>query len=241
LKLGTYLARDDKKLIVNDLRKRDGATGGDEMRTPLEHEADVPEDEKDEDGGCGGESGTTRPKEVGDAVKENAETKDEQSGERNEEAVAVRGDAGPVRIACNEEIKGKKSGEQWTADARLVAPKKKKADDGEEKNGRPSDQAVIRREEDGEKNWRTPEPIAEGDVAGFERVTVDDVARDENGQQTKEDDNGEKKMTDEKFRSARNGGSAGRSRVSKGGEVLGQGFHQQDSEDQGVGIVDVEH
>lgn len=175
------------------------------------------------------------------AIEKNGEADDEKRSERNEKAISVGGNSGPVRIAGNKEIKSKKSREKRCADARFAAPEKKEANDREKKNGRPSQEAVIGREKDGEKYGRTPEPVAEGSVAGFERATVNDEASDENGQQTEKHDNAEENMTDEKFRSAGSGGGAGRSGVSKRGEVLGQGFNKQDGEEQGIGVVDVEH
>lgn len=55
--IGGELAGDDEELIVDHFRERDGAARGDEMRTPLEHKADVPEDEECQECGSGGESG----------------------------------------------------------------------------------------------------------------------------------------------------------------------------------------
>jgi len=43
VEIGGELAGYDEKLIADDFGKGNGAARGDEMRTPLEHEADVPE------------------------------------------------------------------------------------------------------------------------------------------------------------------------------------------------------
>src|SRR6266852_8402918 len=51
LEVGRELAGDDEKLIVHNFGERDGTAGGNEMRTPLEHEASVPESEDGEQSG----------------------------------------------------------------------------------------------------------------------------------------------------------------------------------------------
>src|ERR1700674_3042483 len=117
------------------------------MRTPLEHEADVPEEEEGEECRSGGEGGATGTKELCGAIEENGETEDEKGRERNEKAVAVGRDAGPDGVTGDEEVKGQEGGEQWSADARLVPPEKEESKNREKKNGSPGEQAVIGREE----------------------------------------------------------------------------------------------
>jgi hypothetical protein len=75
------LAWHDEKLIVDHLGKRDGPAGRNEMRAPLEHEADVPEEEESEEGGRSGEGGAIRMEELREAVEENAETQNEERRE----------------------------------------------------------------------------------------------------------------------------------------------------------------
>jgi len=164
----------------------------------LEHQAHVPEDEQSEDDAGDGEGGAIRTKELRDAIEKNGQADNEKSSERNKKAVAVRRDAGPIRIAGDEKIKGKESRKERSANAGFAAPEKKEADDGKKKNGSPGEEAVIGRKENAEKNGGAPEPIVEGGVAGFERITVNDEARDENRQKAEEDDDAEKKMIHEK-------------------------------------------
>src|SRR6266478_6391800 len=57
LEIGGELAGNDEKLVVGHFGKRDGAAGWNEMRTPLEHEAGVPESEDGDDDARGGEGG----------------------------------------------------------------------------------------------------------------------------------------------------------------------------------------
>src|SRR6266404_4359465 len=57
LEVGGELAGDDEKLVVAHFGKRDGAAGWNEMGTPLEHEASVPESEDGEKSASSGEGG----------------------------------------------------------------------------------------------------------------------------------------------------------------------------------------
>ena len=141
--IGGELAGDDEKLIVDHLRERDGAARGDEMRTPLEHEADVPEDGECQERGSGGESGARRTEKLRGAVEENSEAEDEERSKRNEKAAAVRRDARPVGIARDEKIKRQEGGEEWSARARLAPAEENQSGDGEKKYGSPGKQAVV--------------------------------------------------------------------------------------------------
>ena len=142
-------ARDDEQLVVDNFGERNGAARGNEMRAPLEDEAGVPESGGGEKGDGGGESGALRTEELSGAVEENGEAEDEKRSERDEEAVAVGRDASPIRIAGNEKIKSEKGGKKGSGGAGLPPPENKKAEDGEKKNRRPGEQAVIGREEHG--------------------------------------------------------------------------------------------
>jgi hypothetical protein len=141
------LAGHDKELVVDHFGKGDGAAGGNEMRAPLEHEANVPEKQESEERGEGGEGGAIRTEELREAIEENAEAKNEESCERNEKTIAEGRDTGPVRVAGDEEIKSEEGGEKGSAGAALPAPEDKEAGDGKKEDGRPGEEAVIGREE----------------------------------------------------------------------------------------------
>ena len=111
LKVGGELAGDHEKLVVCHFRERDGATGRNEMGTPLEDETSIPESEDGEKSASSGEGGTARAEELSDAIEENGEAKNEKWSERNEKAVAVGRDAVPIGVTGDEEIKGDKGGE----------------------------------------------------------------------------------------------------------------------------------
>ncbi len=147
--IGGEPGRDHEKLVAGNFRERNGAARGNEMRAPLEDEAGVPERENGEKGDGGGESGALRTEELSGAVEENGEAEDEKRSERDEEAVAVGRDAGPVRITGNEKIKSEKGGEKGSGGAGLPPPKNKKAGDGEKKNRCPGEQTMIGREKHG--------------------------------------------------------------------------------------------
>ena len=183
VEIGGELAGHDKKLIVRDFGERDGAARGNKMRAPLKHQAGVPQSEDSEKKASGGEGGAAGAKEFCGAFKENGEAENEKRSERNEKAVAVRRNAGPIGITRNEKIKGEKGGEKWSAGARFAPPKKKEADDCEKKNGGPGEKSVIGREEHGEKYGRAPQPVLERDVAGLECAAVNEIAGDESGKQ----------------------------------------------------------
>src|SRR3989442_1410711 len=101
------------------------------MRTPLEHKADVPEDEDREDGASGGKRGSAGAKVLRGAVEENAEAENEERRQRNEKTVAVRRNSRPVRVTSNEKVKGEECGEECSAGARLAPPEKEESKDGE--------------------------------------------------------------------------------------------------------------
>jgi hypothetical protein len=73
LEVGGELAWHDEKLIVHHFGERDRPTRGDKMRTPLEHEADVPDSEGGEKSASGGERGAARMEGLSGAVDENGE------------------------------------------------------------------------------------------------------------------------------------------------------------------------
>src|SRR6266700_6781040 len=239
--IGSKLARHNEELIVERLRKGDRAARGNKMRTPLEHEADVPEDEDREDGRSGGKRDSAGAEILRGAVEENTEAENEERRQRNEKAVAVRRNSRPVRVTSNEKVKGNERGEECSAGARLAPPEKDESNDGEKKNGRPDKQPVIRGEEHIEEGWREPQPIFDGDVAGFKSVAEDDIARDESGQQANENDSGKEKMAQEKIRNPRDFRSCDAEVATKRGEILGQGFDNEDREHHGVGVIDVQH
>lgn len=51
VKVSGELARNDEELIVGNFVPGNGAAGGNQVRSPLKHEAEIPEDEESEDGG----------------------------------------------------------------------------------------------------------------------------------------------------------------------------------------------
>jgi len=104
LEVGGELAGDDEELVVGDFGKRDGAACKNEMRAPLEDEASVPESEAGEKSASGGKSGAAGAEELSGAVKENGEAENEKWSERNEKAVAVGRDAGPIGVTGDEKI-----------------------------------------------------------------------------------------------------------------------------------------
>src|SRR5713101_4351693 len=67
--IGAELAGHDEKLIVDHLRKRDGAARGNEMRAPLEHESRIPEDEEGKEGGSSSERCSAGAEEFGEAIE----------------------------------------------------------------------------------------------------------------------------------------------------------------------------
>src|SRR5260370_35177192 len=168
LEIGRELAGHDEKLVVDDFGKRNGAACGNEMSTPLEDEAGVPESGNYQKGERGGESGAAGAEELSGAIEENGEAENEKRGERNEKAVAVGRDAGPIGVARNDKMKSEKGGEKWKADAALPPPENKKSSNGKKKNGRPGEKTVIRGKKHGEEARRKPVPIAKKNKAGLE-------------------------------------------------------------------------
>ena len=242
LEIGGELAGHDEKLIAEDLGKRNGAARGNEMRAPLEHEADVPERSGGEKGEGGGACGAGGAKELCGAIEKNGEAENENGSERNKKTVAVRRDAGPIGVAGDEKIKSEKGGKQRNADARFAAAEEEKPREGEKKNGSPGKKTVIGGEEHAEENGGGPKPVAERNISGFERASVNQIARDESGKETDEESCGEQKVKEEEFGEARNcGGFGGGGVMTECGAILTEGFDGKDGEDHGVGVVNVEH
>src|SRR6266478_2504745 len=195
------------------------------MRAPLEHQADVPERSGGKKGERGGERGTGGAEKLRGAIEKNGEAENEKRCERNEKAVAVRRDAGPIGVTGNEKVKREKGGEKRSADERFTAPENEKSDDGEKKNGRPGEKTVIGREKHREKVRRKPVPVLERNICGFEWATVNQIARDKGGEESDEESCGEQKVTKEKFGDARNcGGFGAGGAITERGAILADGF-----------------
>jgi len=242
LEIGGEMAGHDEKLIAEDLGKRNGAARGNEMRAPLEDQADVPERSGGEKGEGGGASGAGRAEELRGAIEKNGEAENEKGSERNEKTVAVRRDSGPIGVAGDEKIKSEKGGKQRNADARFAAAEEEKPREGEKKDGSPGKKTVIGGEEHAKENGRGPEPLAERNISGFQRTSVNQIARDESGKKTEEERGGEQKVAEEEFGEARNcGGFGGGCAITECGAILTEGFDGEDGEDHGVGVVNVEH
>src|SRR5260370_36853242 len=80
LEIGRELAGHDEKLVVDDFGKRNGAACGNEMSTPLEDEAGVPESGNYQKGERGGESGAAGAEELSGAIEENEQAGNEKRG-----------------------------------------------------------------------------------------------------------------------------------------------------------------
>jgi hypothetical protein len=93
---------------------------------PLEHEAGVPEDEEGEDDGHCSESRPAGTEDSSEVLEENGKAENEERRERDEKAVAVGRDAGPVGATGDEKIKGKKGGQKQRPGAALPLPENKK-------------------------------------------------------------------------------------------------------------------
>src|SRR2546426_10195798 len=97
MEIGGELTGHDEKLVVDDFGKRNGAAGGNEMRAPLEDEADVPESADGEKSDRGGEGGAAGAEELSGAGEENGEAENEKRRERNEKGGAGGRNARPNR------------------------------------------------------------------------------------------------------------------------------------------------
>ena len=241
LEVGGELTGDNEKLVVGNSGERDGAAGGNEMGTPLENEAGVPESGDGDDDARSGEGGAAGAEELNGTIVENGKTENEKRSERNEKAVAIGRDAVPIGVTGDEKIKSDEAGKQQSAHERFAAPEEEKSDDGEEKNGRPSDQSMIGRKKDGKKIGGKPVPVLERNVTGFERTSINEVARDESGEQTNQENGGKEQVAEEKLRDAWSGiGRGGRVRAKRQ-VILAEGFEREDGENHTIGVINVEH
>src|SRR5713101_1705516 len=211
------------------------------MRAPLENEARVPEGEDGENEKRGGKSGAAGMEELSGAIEENSKAENEEGRERNEKAVAVGRDAGPIGITGNENIKSEKGGEKRSAGAALPTPKDEETGNGKKKHGGPGEKAVVRGEKHGQEARRKPVPVAERNVAGFKGAAVNEIAGDESGEKTDDENSGEQTVAEEKFRNARGGIGRGGSGRANSEIILAERFDCQDGKEHGVGVVNVEH
>src|SRR5258708_2920046 len=211
------------------------------MRAPLENEAGVPEGEDGENEKRGGKCGAAGMEELTGAIEENSEAENEKRRERNEKAVAVGRDAGPIGIKGNENIRSEKGGENRSAGAALPTPKDEETGNGKKKHGSPGEQAVVGGEKHGQEARRKPVPVAEWNVAGFEGAAVNEIAGDESGKETDEENCGEQAVAEEKVRNARGGIGRGGGGRANSEIILTERFDRQDGEEHGVGVVNVEH
>src|SRR5207302_9356128 len=81
------LARDNEELVVGDFAEGNGAARGHEMGAPLNHEAEIPEDEAEEKRGGGQRGRLERGEIVGEALNQDGEADDEENSERDEEPI----------------------------------------------------------------------------------------------------------------------------------------------------------
>ena len=232
----------DEKLVVDNFGKGNGTARRNEMRAPLENQAGIPQSGEGKNGNGSGECGAAGAKELRGAIEKDRKAKNEKRSERNEKAVAIGRDAGPIGVTGNEKVKSEKTGEQRCANGWYAAAEEEKTGDGEKKNGRPGKQAVIGREKHREEVRRRPVPLSKGNIAGLKKASVDEIARDGGGEQADKHDHGEKNVAREELRDGRDFCSPGVMGVSaKGGEILARRFHDENGEQHGVGVVDVEH
>jgi len=92
----------DEELVSHHLRKRNRSSRGNDMRSPLEHQAYVPKDEKGKKSADGDEQRPRGAEELGKPVQENAEAENEERCERDEKAIAVGRNPRPVGVTRDE-------------------------------------------------------------------------------------------------------------------------------------------
>jgi len=99
---------------------------------------------------------------------------------------------------------------------------------------------VIGGEKDTKKSRGKPRPVAERRIAGFERISIDEVPSDESGEQAHKQGKRKENMRDDEVREAQ-GFDGGAGIVTEGREVLGNAFDDKDEKNQSIDIVDVHH
>ena len=226
---------------MGHFRKRDGAACRNEVRAPLVDKAAIPEGEGSKKGKDGDKGDALGTEELSGTIEKNGETQNKKRSERNEKAIAVGRDAGPIGVAGNENVKSQERGEQRSAEERFASPEEKQSDDGDKKDWRPGKKAMIGREEDIEECGRGPGPVPKRYVAGLEGAAVNKIVRDESGEQRGKENSGEEQVAEAKFRDAWNGTGRGGRVGAKDEVILTEGFDPKDDEDHGVSVVDVEH
>jgi len=75
----------------------------------------------------------------------------------------------------------------------------------------------------------------------LESAAVNEIASDESRKQADQKNCGEERMAKEKFGDARRGNGWGGWIRAKGEVILAEGFDDEDGEDHGVGVINVEH
>src|SRR5215813_12559838 len=89
IELQEGLSRNDLNLVISDLPPGHRAARRNEMRSPLEDEAQIPQDKKAHPGGQRGHSGVAPAKQRCQPLEKRSQTQHEKNGERDKEAVPV--------------------------------------------------------------------------------------------------------------------------------------------------------
>src|SRR5271163_3325405 len=93
------LAGNDEKLIVDHFAERNRAASGNQMRAPLKHESEIPENKTKKKRGGRGKRGTGFAEKSGGPFQKDTQAQNKDGGERKEKAVSKGRNAGPIGIA----------------------------------------------------------------------------------------------------------------------------------------------
>src|SRR5690242_5682345 len=154
------------------------------MRSPLENEAGVPEDEENNKGSRSGEYEAGGAEQPCNALEKERQAKNENGSERNKVAVSKRGCAIPIGVAGNQVKEGGGGGRKVRGEDSCSPRNENKTDDRKQKDRGPSQNTVLGRQKDGILMRRTPVPAQFAIGSKTEESTENDVARDERGHKT---------------------------------------------------------
>ena len=90
------------ELVVSSLPEGDGSSGGQQVHTPLINEPEVPKHKARQYPNGNGQRGSGPFGATSNPFEEVGQPENEERRHRNEKAVAIGGDAGPIRIVGNE-------------------------------------------------------------------------------------------------------------------------------------------
>src|SRR5580658_3858614 len=175
------LLRDDAELVPDHLVPINLRDMGNQSFSKLIDEPEVPENQERSDGYEAPGSGTLTAPEAHGPGKQRSQTHDENGSKRNEEAVAKGKASVPPGIDGNQAVEQNRRYDADRADLGILTVQREQAENGQNQDGSPDKQAVIRGKEHGAKIGGVPIPGNVGVHSQSPGTAINDLAGNQHG------------------------------------------------------------